>query len=977
MFHFQGKLQSHQVQEREKSGNIKMLFIVLLSLIVAVDCQNISTNVSNDRFSTVRSLPDNTSTIFNPDSTGTEPSFPSLSGKNCSLVVNKDSEDLKQALILGNHMLIVTFSFKNENRETPISMETPQPLTWVHVSGNHGKGLLWLRQDFEMLSLTSLRYGVARLDVQLTDSPEGCLGQRSASQIGEDIQTLILNNLNTDPITNTSWIGSDICNARFRFNETPTNTQVYFVCCQKDAVFETSCYELERTTWMNIFLLSILVLPFIALMFAPLLIPYDLFRDDSTDIFYQHRVGTPLQIHVTKLSDRCRVTKGSLEIPKIYFNDMPRFCSTLATLNDNLTYDCTLEKIHFYVERDNLIGKDTDPFGPFTMLFNMFSQYEQRRRSFNEGNSFREYFSILKGKLLNTAHLLVIITFVNIPFVIRIIFFVVQTIPDWYITNSLKKLELNANVLQYSSFGVTFIPRIQIYLTYLILIALFVLVQFFKIRGTHQVDIVLEILKQCLRDSRKRHTKQAFQTIYKACRSVVQQSNMLGRILALFYFVLFLPFVVFNFIFYLLPTINLTLSMPIYLFTYVLSNKCGCLSRSSCVRAIAKHVSDGLGLDPIFIQNTDAVDSDNNDDETDKLCSPADTFIILILVCSIPVLIFVSLDSISFYVDIFIYVLIGLLLNASFTTTYVILSLMLTFYIKDLFDGVTNRYIKFINIIISEAMKKTRTDVIKVSLLNENLQKNTAFRLTGEAPLGKPEILQETSNDLKLSHEADVLLWRTRQLMFFLDKKDTPFIPRKFFTETSVMDCSGIPGPLGESLRAVLITILKIFVFLFLILLVALAFSEETETPGTNQTLTVIASGMVPWLLRKVLQAPTEQNVDVDNLHFREVFNDVIRHYEETWTVADIEIARVQVSENQIINDIDSHDDLDKPREETFKPSSSSHESSSETVETMASGSRNPTENSGEIVSKIKRKSDSQNHLVILVDKKSSRAHVV
>ncbi|XP_033745426.1 uncharacterized protein LOC117330955 [Pecten maximus] len=915
--------------------------------------------------------------------------FSDTDGQTCSIVTDKNSEDLQKALEVGDNMLFMILSFSNASRDIPTSVDYPQPMTWVHVSGNHGKGLLWLRQSFELLSLTSLRYGVARFEIQLSDNPEGCLNTKSTPEVAVDVRDFILNNL-ADSNTNNTWSGSEICNARFRKGE--TGTEVYFVCCSKDDV--PTCYELKRNDWMDVFFLCIIVLPLVALMFAPLLIPFDLFRDDINDFVFQHKLDSQLHVHVTKRPVDHHEEKTQIEIPQTYFANMPSFSNTLATLNENIKYDCTLEKIHFYVDKDNLIGKDDDPFGPFTMLYDMLARYELRRREFSEGRSCQEYFRILYGKILNTAYLLLIIILVNIPVIIRLAVFFAYVEPQWFIVNSLERLQLNADLLQYNSFGVSVIPRLELYLTYLVLIGLFLLVQFFKIRGTHRVDVVIEILKQCLRDSRKRRIKLAFQTIYKACNSVVTAKTMLGRVLALVYFVLFLPFVIFSFVFYLLPTVNLTCSVPIYLFTFVLSNKCGCLSSSRCVRAVAKYLSDGLGLNPIILYQTDGVDEadDVNDEERSILCSPADMLIILILICSLPLLIFVVLDCMSFYIDISIYVLIGLLLNASFTTKYVILSLMLAFYIRDLFQGVTTRYIKFNNTIITEAMKKTKGDIFRVSLLNENLQKNTAFQLVDETPIGNPDSEQASvmpTDNFCLVHEDGTLSWKTKRLLFFLDRKDTPFIPREFFSEACVFDCLGIPGPLGQNLLDVFNSILRIFFFLFFIMVVALSFGEESDSIGTNQTLTAIAGGLIPWLFRKYLQAPEDIGVDIENLHFREVLNDAIRKYEEEWTVADIEITNVQVSADQAITVTDiegremsdkSESNLSKP--ESFNSFSETVESESDTKEELPSGNRestSPKEHVYEQQTKVTSRqfSVSPDHLIILVNKKPARAVVV
>lgn len=919
--------------------------------------------------------------------------FGQTKGQTCSLSTNKNSDDLQSALEIGNKMLFMLFSFSNTSRELPASVDIPQPLTWVHVTGNHGKGLLWLRQNFEILSLTSLRYGVSDMEIQISDNPQGCLDTKSSLDIAEQVSDLILNNLDGSDANNT-WSGGEICNARFRKGE--TGTEVYFVCCSKDDAFETTCYELKRNQWMDIFFIFIIGLPLAALMFAPLLIPYDLFRDDSTAVFFQHKMDSSLLIYVTKRSEEHK-ENSQLEIPQKYFEEMPKFRKTLETMNENIKYECTLSKVHFYVDKGNLIGKDDDPFGPFVIPYDALARYELRRREFSEGKSCVDYIRILYGKILNTAYLFLIIALINIPVIIRLAVFFTYTAPAWYIVRSLEKLQMNTVLIQYSSFGVSVIPRFELYLTYFVLIGLFLIVQFFKIRGTRRVDIVVEILKQCLRDSRKRRIKLAFKTIYKACRSVTSASKVLGKLLALVYFILFLPFVVFNFIFYLLPTVNLTCSVPIYLFTFVLSNKCGCFSSSRCMRAIAKYLSDGLGLNPIFLGQSDGVDKSDGGDEKDKersiLFSPADMLLIIILLCSMPLILFVVLDCMSFYIDIFIYVVIGLLLNAAFTTKYVILYLMLAFYIRDLFEGVTNSYIKFNNTILAEAMKKTKGDILKVSMLNENLQKNTAFQLVDEIPIGDPDAEQASvipnDNFNLVLEEEGTLSWKTKRLMFFLDRKDSPYIPRLFFSDACVMDCAGVPGPLGQNFLDVINSILRVFFFLFFIMVTALSFSEETDTIGTNQTLTAIAGGLIPWLFRKYLQAPVDSGVDIENLHFREVLNDLIRKYQENWTVADIEIENVKVCSDQgiAVTDVEGGEIRDESGDnlltgERFSSLSDTADAESDAMNESSGDEKkliSPKEHVYEkdTNSVVRQISVSPDHLVVLLDKKPISAVVV
>jgi hypothetical protein len=50
-----------------------------------------------------------------------------------------------------------------------------QPLKWIKTSGTHGNGLLQLRPNYEILSLNSLAIQTKRTEIELQETPLGCI----------------------------------------------------------------------------------------------------------------------------------------------------------------------------------------------------------------------------------------------------------------------------------------------------------------------------------------------------------------------------------------------------------------------------------------------------------------------------------------------------------------------------------------------------------------------------------------------------------------------------------------------------------------------------------------------------------------------------------------------------------------------------------------------------------------------------------
>lgn len=68
-----------------------------------------------------------------------------------------------------------------------------RPTEWQRVLSKHGKTLLSLAFNYDVLSLSMLSFGVAHLDVVLVDGPHGCFWNLTEDEQMKEITKIIMN----------------------------------------------------------------------------------------------------------------------------------------------------------------------------------------------------------------------------------------------------------------------------------------------------------------------------------------------------------------------------------------------------------------------------------------------------------------------------------------------------------------------------------------------------------------------------------------------------------------------------------------------------------------------------------------------------------------------------------------------------------------------------------------------------------------
>lgn len=154
---------------------------------------------------------------------------------------------------------------------------------------------------------------------------------------------------------------------------------------------------------------------------------------------------------------------------------------------------------------------------------------------------------------------------------------------------------------------------------------------------------------------------------------------------------------------------------------------------------------------------------------------------------------------------------------------------------------VNSKYLAYHKLVQQQLLSMVRTEIEVIAKKVELAQENTALHVQGDmAP--EPSVPTVT-----LEVHKGYPVWETSGMLLFLDQKDTPFTPEKFFEQTIDLHYCGCPGPLHVNAIKGLWRFTRIVVFLAFVFVVVMAFGSAYRVSTTNQLLATVAGGFIPF----------------------------------------------------------------------------------------------------------------------------------
>ncbi|WAR03022.1 hypothetical protein MAR_009580 [Mya arenaria] len=306
-------------------------------------------------------------------------------------IFSKDEKvvaDIKDAISSGTKLIKYHLKLDNSDHkwEGKNKSDAYKLLYWVRTTGRHGTGLLLLRHDYDILSLTTLELGVVTLDVRIQEHPVDCLQNTSLTDVETLLRELVMNDFQNKSITEAVEMAAseNVCNLHV-LNDSGTARYKY-ICCSRGANAYLTCHYLESDIWLTILMVSVTVLKILIALYSPRFVPQSLYRLRNFAKPFVHKIDPrELKVIRTRTPDLYKSQEANAKqittISSKKLKHMPKFEDALSSLRPEAPYTLIIDKLLLRVKSDRLLPEDYAPVSLIKALYESFVRCEIRYRS--------------------------------------------------------------------------------------------------------------------------------------------------------------------------------------------------------------------------------------------------------------------------------------------------------------------------------------------------------------------------------------------------------------------------------------------------------------------------------------------------------------------------------------------------------------------------------------------------------------------
>ncbi|KAK6177352.1 hypothetical protein SNE40_015470 [Patella caerulea] len=752
---------------------------------------------------------------------------------------------------------------------------------WVRTMNSQARSLLMLNENYELLSLGAMRIGVELMEVAMYDEPDGCIGALSVQDTTALIRETLLYDFKeidrTQPKpTKSLGTAEHVCNMYVR--DDAGYASFVYNCCHYDPDGVLICKDIVRGVWMNILMIFTIVIKVMIILYSPLLVPGTLYRKKFTAAEYHYHVKDKkkLKVVATRFPESYESPNKNVKLGRV--QGMEYFKTMLNTMKLDKVYEVELNDFRLSVSQHRLIRENCVPVGVFRYLYNNFCRCKIRFTDTLKpccdksicGNLNPGFGMVPWHKCLRTFMKLIQIVLLAVPWILRIV--VYTNFEHDSITY--KREVANAMGLKApfeGSFTLHLTPFHGIFLVCYIVLALDSLVYGVVTEAVQEKFKM--VLRDCLRDMKEKSKLGVCSWAMNLALVPFDTLGILGFLLVVPFWIILSPLFSVVFIFYFVPTINLTLRLLIQLFIFLCPDSF--TMRFKIMKAKSQPMNEKLRLNKLGQE-----ENFRKKDGLSKVDIVVQFFAIIVVIISFWSLTLLAMECISFFVEVGVYTLIGIIINAGVTVRYISVIFLLTFYVRDTFGKLYKKYLNFYKVITSHILEHEKDKITDTAQADAMSQENTVFRVECE---------NNSKPDIYLMVRDGIIKWQTSGFLVFLDQEDTPYFSEKFFFEAIEMKYHGCPGPLYRNVFRTFVEFSKIILFLAFFIVVIMAFGDVYNISSTNQMLATVAGGLMPIVFRHVFaNKGTDPNFNANSVQFQAEFNAALRRFQQSWPVYDI-----------------------------------------------------------------------------------------
>ena len=675
-------------------------------------------------------------------------------GHNCH-ILPKDREAVEY---LQDYSVMYIFELEIYNAtedpfKTDVSL-TYKPWKWFRTVSDHGKTLLTLSFNYDVLSLTILTIGIQRVPLKLNDYPIGCFKNLTAQdrvdlirqRVFENFKNKSANEQSSDSEIRIKRENIFVCNEIIR--DVNGFAEFAHSCCFRDSNDQVVCSEHEDNFWISVLYVCITLVKCMLFMFSPLLIPANMYTASYVASEYVVKLTKDLKmkIFVTESTTTSVRYKHRLTMEDI--GEWRRFRDSINELPMDRVCNVKVPEVRIKVKGKRIIPANEPPTGLLRTLYDNLIRCKIRSldpfKACCNDSIYGSLQPLVRHKCTWEDVILVVVKvlvllMVPIPYYLRLfIYYRFEEHEFAYREQSVNELGLKQafnpyriNLIQYLS------PTHSLFLaTY----------TFYFLSG-----VVIGFSGSCVRDKLKSIVRCALHDMENVSRTSVLQVLLAVLLwpfrkcglLAILGFPVFCiaagPVCFALFALYCIPTIYLAYRLLFHCRKKLGSDTKFLESDKPLGKAKKKVKEIHKKLVKIDKGVHTARDTFTEEDKQSPcmhgygrmfqfyrviLQIVVGLFCLIVLFTSL--LLFV--EAIGVFVEIIVFTMMGIIVNAGSTLRYVSMALLVIVYMHNCYNNVYENYLTFNGTVMDEIMDRVE-DLKKVASLPSSMQENAAFQV--------------------------------------------------------------------------------------------------------------------------------------------------------------------------------------------------------------------------------------------------------
>ncbi|CAH1777756.1 unnamed protein product [Owenia fusiformis] len=760
--------------------------------------------------------------------------------------------------------------------------------TWRRVT-QQGESLLKLSFNYRALSFNTLGSGVDKLNVAVYDSPSGCLRDLEPDEKYNTVRKLLIRDLDPDLEKPSLGENEQLCHQIVTAYQNTGRANFADLCCSVYKNGKVHCKDVPQSALLWSIMVLMIFVKTAAFIFGPLFIPAWLYTFERHVTSYIVKLNQSVEKLIYLGNDR-----GSLKYQhRIDFyetSQFNKFQEGLRSVPKNKTVKIRINELRVAVSGDRLVSESRISLGLFDWLYdNLFRCGIRNKKPFRAccrasilGDFKKDFMIRWKHFCLGLSILFAVFLLLPLPFYIRLGLYCdyereeIIHQKEFIKENNLLE-QYRYHLLQYFSPDYGLFPFI--YVMYFVFCMIFIYITFEQTGRFRSIirDAFTDLHSMC--SSCSALTKWAPVLLYPC-----KHYGILGLLLCLVLWIIVLPCVLIGCLVLFAPIIYLTYRVGVHTLRAVKGDN-ELMDQSFSQRALL----DGsvCGTLPSNKADTDLSYIEMPKPPTFGLKILYVLFALLFLFCTYLILI-VFAECVGFGLEMAIYTILGIIMNANYVLRYVIFVVLLFMYAYLGYNSVYKVYMAVNKRLFREIADRSSSEVSDVTRLPEYLQDNHAFKV-GNRIYVNPEdegAAEDYSTNQKLN-------WTLRNTVLFIFKNDLHFIPKGLLSEVCKIEVGGSPGPIYKTIFRASIKFLCIVFYLLFVLLTVVLFGRLYPVSSTNQVLSILLCGLIPMFIR--LTCFRRPAASVPTQTFTSKIGEVLSSYEEDWPIADLPFEIVDI----------------------------------------------------------------------------------